>query len=544
VAQLFPNIPSRRALGAGDHAELQVLRTLGEGLPDAYCLFHSVEWASEHNGRVHHGEVDILVVNRAGDILQLEVKAGDVELSGLGIFKYYQGKPKDVRSQLAHQYGAVRSRLESSGLRVSFNQLLVMPDQQVTSDTLTWPRSHIVDSTQMDQLCAMVQERLPVGAEDLTTLDRVKDFLGNFLSLEQDVGAVAQRLADQRVRIAAGLATWVPRIQAPTGVIRVVATAGSGKTQLALALLKQAHVEGKKSAYFCFNRSLSDLMQLWAPVTSQVADFHYMAHRLVKGAGAELDFSQVDVFEKMSRMAQEILEKSAPDLDVLIIDELQDFKAQWAQTLLGRCKSDSKIYLLEDPQQCLYPDRESIAIEGEVVVAAMENYRSPRRHVELCNLLRLTDTPVLAMSPFEGNVPEPITYVDTKHVERATVEAVKRCLDQGFQLGDIAVVSLRGRGSSQLCTQDQLGKWSTKRWLGTYDEASEPVWSQGELLIESVFRYKGQSSKAIVITEIDATDWSPRVQRTLFVALTRAQLHVEWVMSKAFESVLLTRASK
>jgi len=38
-------------------------------------------------------------------------------------------------------------------------------------------------------------------------------------------------------------ADWVPRIEAPEGVIRVVGTAGPGMTQLSLALLRQAVVD-------------------------------------------------------------------------------------------------------------------------------------------------------------------------------------------------------------------------------------------------------------------------------------------------------------
>jgi hypothetical protein len=59
-------------------------------------------------------------------------------------------------------------------------------------------------------------------------------------------------------RLADGLATWVPRIGSPSGAFRIQATAGSGKTQLALQLLENAAAAGKHASYVCYNRSLAD----------------------------------------------------------------------------------------------------------------------------------------------------------------------------------------------------------------------------------------------------------------------------------------------
>ena len=55
-------------------------------------------------------------------------------------------------------------------------------------------------------------------------------------------------------------------MQVPSGMLRVVGTAGSGKTQLALRLLKDADAAGLKAAYLCFNRALADHMARLARV--------------------------------------------------------------------------------------------------------------------------------------------------------------------------------------------------------------------------------------------------------------------------------------
>lgn len=45
-------------------------------LPDAYSLFHNVEWAVSRESADLHGEIDIIVMNQSGDLLLVEVKSG------------------------------------------------------------------------------------------------------------------------------------------------------------------------------------------------------------------------------------------------------------------------------------------------------------------------------------------------------------------------------------------------------------------------------------------------------------------------------------
>ena len=83
MAHFHPSLPPRRALTAGDHAELAVLRLLEDGLSDAYTLFHSVDWTDAVGADPHadarHGEVDIVIVNQAGDVMQLARTLRDVQ---------------------------------------------------------------------------------------------------------------------------------------------------------------------------------------------------------------------------------------------------------------------------------------------------------------------------------------------------------------------------------------------------------------------------------------------------------------------------------
>ena len=544
MAHLHPSAPDHwrkhQTANAGERAELDVLQKLERGLSAAYTLFHSVDWSRGAGPLEQHGEVDIVAVNQAGDVLLMEVKAGHLDFLSEGIFKTYgaSSAPKNVTAQVGLQYGALRGRLADAGLPIELSHLLILPHLRVQSETAQWPRERIVDSTDLDTLVSRIGELLGPGLRRPELQSRVLAFFGNRFRLAPDVSALSGRLQQAATRMAAGLATWVPRISSASGLIRVVGTAGSGKTQLALRLLSEADAAGQKAAYLCFNRALADHMARVVPVRTPAETFHDYARNMLRSRGVNIDFRQPGAFDALTGQCIAALADSPPDLDLLVLDEMQDLQAEWVQALLARLKSNGRALLLEDPEQQLYVDREDFEIPDAVTITSNENFRSPRALVQLINLLRLTPTDVEALGPHVGELSDPIVYKSPEGIAAATQVAVERCLKLGVALEDIAVVSLRGRERSVLQSLDRLGTWSIRRFTGQYDEGGAPIWTTGQLLLDTVRRFKGQAAPAVVLTECDLADLSPLNRRLLFVGLTRARVHLEWVMSAGMATML------
>jgi hypothetical protein len=532
MARLCPTIPASGAINAGEYAELELLQTLERGLSDAFTLFHSVDWSRGVGANEQHGEIDIVIVNQAGDILLVEVKSGDVDFTPQGIFKTYGTQVKNITRQIGLQYGALKSRLEDSGLHVHLSHLLVLPHLKVQTETAQWPRERIVDSEDMANIVSRISQSLGPGISNAANHPRVVAFFENKFQVVPDVSALAGRIQQSATRMSAGLATWVPRITSTSGLLRVIGTAGSGKTQLALRLLRDADAAGIKAAYICFNRALADHISHLAPVRMPAETFHEYAQRMVRRAGEAVDFKQDGAFDHLAVRCIALLDQAEPDLDLVILDEMQDMQPEWVLAMLSRLKSQGKAVLLEDPEQQLYKDRVAFDLPDAVSVTSHENFRTPRSLVKLINMLRLTTAEVEAMSPFEGEMPDPVVYESAEKIAPCTVTAVERCLQRGFALADIAVVSMRGRERSVLQGLDKLGPWSLSRFTGQFDEGSTPIWKEGQLLIESVRRFKGQAAAAVVLTECDIAQLDPLNRRLLFVGLTRARVHLEWVISK------------
>jgi hypothetical protein len=529
---LLPSIPLHaHATGVGDYAELELLQTLERGLSDAYTLFHSVDWSRVLGSQEQHGEIDIVVVDQAGDVLLIEVKSGDVDFTSDGIFKTYRGQAKNITRQIGLQYGAMKSRLEDAGLKVHLNHLLVLPNLAVHTETALWPRERIVDSEDIHNIVTRITGLLGHGAEKSAIRDRVLAFFENRFQVSPDVSALIGRVQQSATRLSAGLATWVPRIASSSELLRVIGTAGSGKTQLALRLLRDADAVGHKAAYICFNRALADHISHFAPVRIPAETFHEYAQHIVRRAGETVDFKQDGTFAHLATRCIELLEEAEPDLDLIILDEMQDMQPEWVLAMLSRLKSQGKAVLLEDPEQQLYRDRIAFDLPDAVSVTSHENFRTPRALVKLINVLQLTTTEVEAMSTFDGEMPDPIVYESAETIAACTVKAVERCLQRGFALADIAIVSMRGRERSVLLGTDTLGPWSLSRFTGQFDEGSMPIWTRGQLLIESVRRFKGQAAAAVVLTECDIAELDSLNRRLLFVGLTRARVHLEWVIS-------------
>ena len=73
---------------------------------------------------------------------------------------------------------------------------------------------------------------------------------------------------------------------------------------------------------------------------------------------------------------------------------------------------------------------------------------------------------------------------------------------------------------------------------GRYDLLGNPEYSDGEVLIESVYRFKGRSAPCVILTEVDFAQLDERVARKLFVGATRATMKLILVMSqRAAEAV-------
>src|SRR5574337_295864 len=299
MAQISPCLTTFRH-DAGLYRELEVLERLQESLPDGYEVFHSVTWQAQHQGQDRHGEIDLVVLAPTGSLLLMEVKAGNVEVSDDGIVKVYGRERHDVARQTRIQYAAMVNRLSEAGLHAFVANCLVLPDFRVgDAQIVSMPRERIIDSTQYERLGSHVREILAQG-HSRSDVEEIRRFLSNEFKVSIDLQVLGDQVRRTSRRLADGMATWVPRISTPSGLIRIQATAGSGKTQLALRLLGDAAAAQQRALYVCFNRTLAEHIGRIAPSRAKVTSYHELCVEHWRQIRGEPDFGAEGVFHALA----------------------------------------------------------------------------------------------------------------------------------------------------------------------------------------------------------------------------------------------------
>ena len=542
MALLFPAmLPTVKGHG-GLFRELDVLERLTHALPDTYTLFHSLALHTIHDARDRYGEVDIVVVGPTGNVLLVEVKAGALVVKEGTLYKLYATKEHDVARQSTMQHAGFVSRLKQCGLRTSVATCVVLPDYRLKEDEMvSLPRERIIDAADFADIGNAVKAFLIVG-EGCATIDKLHHFLCNAFHAHPDMAVLRGQLQSTVQQLSDGLSTWVPRITTPSGILRVQATAGSGKTQLAITLISAAVAVHKTVGYICFNRPLADYVRRLVSPKAQVANFHELCFVQFRRNGGVVDFSAADGFTSTVDAFIAAQRQRPPDLDVLIIDEGQDFDPAWVESLCSQLKPDGRFYLMEDNDQRLYA-RDSYDLSDAVDIIYRDNFRSPRALCELCNILNLVTPPIQSRNPYRGTQPGFFVYRAATELVTQTGAAVSDLLARGFALADIAIIVCKGRDKSVLLGCDAIGPYTTRRFTGKFTSDGDPIWTKGELLMESVFRYKGQSAPAIILSEVDAAVLTDLERRKLFVGITRAQMALEIVLTEEAEAALANELS-
>ncbi len=542
MARIIPDGWREIAVTGAAKREIETLAILADGLPEDYSVYHGVHWTGMDGQYAIFGEIDFAVVNRAGDLLLIEQKCGFLEETANGLIKQYPRKSKNVAVQISRMVSNLRGKLATRGdiPLIHTDALLYCPDYAVKQpETAGLVPERIVDSGRRSQLCKIVEKLLPLREETPATA-KVHAFLRDMIQLEPDVSALMGQAQALVTRVSGGLAHWARCLEFEPFRLRVTGTAGSGKTQLALAEYQSTLIAGKRPLYVCYNRPLADHFARIAPDGGLAVTFHQLCEQHLRHAGETLDYAQHDAFETIQKLAAELPVGAAFLFDTVIVDEGQDISEKWQDFIFRHARTDARILWLEDPMQNLY-GRLPIALPGFVTMRAKANYRSPRPVVDLLKRLMSGLSDIEAASPFIGNDIEILDYEDSAGMFARVKEAIRLCYSEGFKKHDLAIISYHGRAQSRLTALDQLGATTLRHFTGTYDFLGQPAYSEGDVLVESVYRFKGQAAPAIIFTEIDFEVLDERALRKLFVGATRSSMKLVLVVHRTSAACLLDR---
>lgn len=534
-----------RALAAlgGAQREIETLALLERQLPDSHVVYHGVHWTRLQSGHAVHGEIDFVVVAPNGRVLLIEQKSGFLEETAQGLFKHYRQEKKHVATQMARTVENLQARYAQGhgGQRLVMDVLLYCPDYTVTRPHVAGlDPGQIVDASRRGALATVIVGVLAAGEADARRQALACRFFEGVLELVPEIGAVSESARTLYSRLSGGLAEWARRLDVTPFRLRVTGTAGSGKTQLALAALRDAAAAGRRALYVCFNRPLADHLAQLAPEGAAVRSFHQLCDQVLRSTGYTPDFAAPGAFTDLAQRFAATAPGEPWRYDEIIIDEGQDFEQAWVEPLLRLLRPGGRAWWLEDPLQNLY-GREPVALPGWVTLRSDTNYRTPRDILEQINALVQPTARIEAGSPLSGAGLEVVSYRDTAQLVEETKLAITRCLRYGFRRDLVAVLTYRGRESSAVMPFDELGPYRLRKFTGRYDLFGTPLYSDGDVTLETVFRFKGQSAPAVVLTEVDFETLDDNALRRLFVGATRATMKLILIVSERAARVCLQR---
>ena len=538
MAKIYPSDLPRPDTPDIKSAELDTLRKLQVELPADYSVFHSVHWSRADEKNTAYGEIDFIVMNNIGKVLVVEQKNGMLEETPNGLVKSYGLTKKVVGDQIQRNIGNIRDKFNKQRQRpqrLNIDYLIYCPDYKVTAiNSAGIDRERIVDGNSKARLSDYIKRLLDADTDVYPELiDELHDFFLSSLRIVPDMASY--KSSQERVyrQLLSGLSDVIDNLEFEPFRLRVTGTAGSGKTQVTLAFCDRMLAQEKKPLLLCYNRALADKLKEVVGTGVMVNTYHGFCREKAAEAGVPIDFSNInkdgfwrDVQDKLVAAAS----VDTPKYDCLIVDEGQDFENEWYDIIDMFLTEDAVRLWLEDPLQNLR-DTDTIKLPGFVTYNETSNFRTP---TSIAGFIRKSlgqefrqrnMLPGLGVQMFE--------YSKTDQLEGKLAHRIIELVKAGFKPSDIAIISCRGMESTALRETDRIGKHFIKRFTGKYDESENQIYTEGELVFDTIFRYKGQQAPVIILTDLDESlAVNERSRRILYCAMTRATVLLELIVEE------------
>lgn len=538
MALMFPSVvPDYIRQDPYREAEVWVYDSLRQDLSDDWHCYYSRPWIGlTQTGEEKDGEADFVVAHEDYGFLVIEVKGGKV-WRGEGSEQWFSknrlgitNKIKDpVRQAHNSKHELLRQLKEQPGWRrqyVTVRHGVVLPDSGEPDRALgpNMPRFLFAFAEDCKWLGAWVKARLSRHGES-------SDIPGR--GLESDGLKVLHELLAGRIEFRTSLKRALgsdrreierlTREQFDVLVsledhsqMAISGGAGTGKTLLALEKACRAAEAGQRTLLVCFNAPLGEYLErLTAKIDGVTAgSFHSICSRL-SGVRRSAGVSERVWFDRTlpEALASAVASDSTLAFDAIIIDEGQDFRANWmaALRLCLRAPERGAFYVFYDDNQRVYQrDGGWLADLPQSRYHLTRNLRNTRS-IHSSSRPWYTSSRVSRAGGPEG---QPVAWqaVSSQHSLKDLLEAtLTELIDQhGVKPGEIAILTPATVVNHPVACNGGIAGL-------TFSAAGA---ADGKLVFDTVRRFKGMDRPVVLIIDADLLI-DPEIT---YVALTRPSL--------------------
>jgi hypothetical protein len=529
-------------------SEADFARALQTSLGSGFVVMHSLPWVNHARDDIgapaREGEADFVVLHRAHGVLVIEVKGGEITLKGRKWYRWkkdgMEGFQNPVR-QARRSLWAFNNRIRKiCGQRLADKTMItvavafphcVFKDQPPPD----LPAKAILTMDDMDNLEHAILRSFEAGGrqEELTTdeFDAIIKVLAPEFRVYEPLkvgidanSTLLDRLTSQQLSVLRGFEGN------PRAIIEGVA--GSGKTLLAMQRALSFCRTKRRVLFTCYNVELAK----W--VREEMADslvenggnivvfnFHRLAAELCREAGIDFTVNQDQPNTWWDEFAPDLLAeaamhlfKSEPAYDAIVVDEAQDFSANWWDALEYLHAANGAIWAFWDRAQSLRREPVDPPIKDAVRFNLGINCRNTRRITVCASAVANVPSEPFELAPL-GRPPRVIVPSSPTALSGIIQQELRSLLaDHRLAPKQIAVLAPMQRQNSPLSQVAQVGS------VPFTNDAR--VWRANEGILWSTARsFKGLEADVILLCGFAGLSDLFTIS-DLYVALTRARSHL------------------
>jgi hypothetical protein len=556
----------------GEAAERLVVQRIRAVVDPRVLVLDGVDWLVRDHGAVSNGEADVVIADPERGILVLEVKSGEIRRDGSGT--WWAGPhqlPRNPFDQAKDSKYALLKKLHEhpdwpSGLKPNSGHAVAFPDVDLDTmrgrlgllgldadSELVADQSMFVDSEAgRAELRRFIDSAFDAWGQNPTERApgaKAVDLLRDLGTKPFEISSMLRHEMVEGERDVVQLTTGQYRVLNELRNVRrasIIGGAGTGKTLLAAEKARRLAGQGYQTLLVCFNAPLARMLgeELESTVRDtgrlDVKTFHQLCEDLGHEAGVlgarPTPIDQAWWDRTLPRALDEAIERLGARYHAILVDEGQDFDAEWLASLqeLLVDPADDVLYVFHDPAQAIY--REDVV--GQLGLTDFPIDTNCRNAAPIHALVSRFAEGGLASEPWRtGGRPPELNEADGG---AATIEALRgvlhrlRAVDgEGVNPWDIAV--LTGARLEESAVWGVPGHQYGNEVLGNpaVDEAGHhlgrpahlaPELGSDVILCETIRRFKGLERPVIVLVELRADD--PKLDRMLYVGASRARQHL------------------
>ena len=502
-----------------DESERVVWQALMDQLPaDAaiVCNLKIIEPEQEY-------EMDFIVLVPDVGVAVLEVKGGQVQPNEDHTFKqsdrngHREIDPMAQATKNLHELTRYLSR-RTSVQHISMRPAVVLPYADIPSSYSrpTIPRTLIHDTVDLVSLADRITRDLgshhfrPSALEVHSILKALSVPLAAQKSLVE-MGIERERevteLTEEQFDIL-DLCIAMPKFS-------ILGAAGCGKTFIAIEQTRRRAAAGDRVLFLCYNYGLSEYIRRRFEnfPESERATTIGTLHSLGNKWHVPYTQSSSDVFwdSELPSLLVEYLKTMPTDLkyDTVVIDEAQDFHADWWSVVTGALKDpvQGRIYAFGDIRQGIFRSATDIPLEQSL----LHLKKNLRNSLPIAQLAALCVEEPIDLIGLDG---PPVKWVEstTEDSVNAADNEVAKLIAEGWNPGDICVLTTGSRHAVQ--RDEGAGPLRTPYWKKFFeDDATYHCTTSG---------FKGLERRAVVIA-MNGWKEEDRKKDVLYTAVTRAR---------------------